>query len=324
MNLVGTLAKVAMGVMVARGLGKVMGGKGGGGGLGSVLGGAKGGASSGGGLGGLLGGITGGKVLQQGGNTQSSGQQPGRSLDDLLGGTSAGRGNTNQHQDSCGPQGGAQAGAQAGAGGLGGLLGGLLGGQAQQGGSSAAGGGDIGSILGGILSGGAKSAGQSGGGLGGLGGLLEQLGGKQAGAAGAGGLGALLNQALGGQKIDPPAPDQNAQAEIMLRAMINAAKSDGEIDQEEQQKILGHLGDVTQDELNFVRTEMSKPLDATAFCQSVPKGMEQQVYLMSLLGIRLDSQAEAQYLDHIARGMGITPDVANQVHDQVGMPRLYQ
>lgn len=270
MNLVGTLAKVAVGAMVARGVGKMMGG---------------GGSSAGGGLGGLLGGALGG------------GQQSGGGLGGLLGGALGG---------------GAQQQEQGG-GGLGGLLGGLAGGGSQQGG------GGLGGMLGSVLSGGGQGSGSAGG----LGGLLDSLGGGGAAAAGAGGLGGLLNQALGGQATPEPTPDQNGQAEIMLRGMINAAKSDGQIDEQEQQKILEHLGDVTQDELNFVRNEMAQPLDLEGFVRSVPSGMEQQVYAMSLLGIQLDSQAEAQYLDQLARAMGIEQADVNAIHAQIGVPALY-
>lgn len=270
MNLVGTLAKVAIGAMVARGVGKMMrggasGSSGGSGGLSDMLGGALGGQQTGGGLGGLLGGLGGGSSSGQGG-------------------------------------------------GLGGLLGGLAGGA----GASQSGGG-LGGMLGSVLSGG----GQGGSGAGGLGGLLDSLGGGNGAAAGAGGLGGLLNQALGGQSTPEPTSDQNSQAEIMLRAMINAAKSDGQIDAQEQQQILEHMGDATQEEIDFVRSEMGRPLDVDGFVRSVPSGMEQQVYAMSLLGIELDSQAEAQYLDRLAQAMGIAKQDVNAIHAQVGVPALY-
>ena len=223
MNLVGTLAKVAVGVMVSRGVGKMMGG-----------------GTSRSGLGGLLGGLVSSGLSRSGG-------------------------------------------------GLAGMLGSALSGNAASGG---------------------------------LGGLLNSLGGSQQGAAG-GGLGGLLNAALGGNATAEPTTNENSQAELMLRAMINAAKSDGGVDKTEQQKIIGHLGDVSQDEADFVRNEMAAPLDLAAFVRSIPKGLEQQIYAMSLLGIDLDSKAEAQYLDQLASGLGISHDLSNQIHEKVGVPVLY-
>lgn len=270
MNLLGTLARVAVGAIVARGVGKMMS---------RNSGGASG---SGGGLGDMLGGMLGGSAQQ---STQSgSSAQP--------------------------SQGG-------GLGGLGGLLGGLTGGSQQ-------GGGGLGDLLGSVLSGSGQGASggatQQSGGIGGLGGLLDSLDGDQQNSSG---LGGLLNQSLSGQTAPEPTADQNTQAEILLRAMINAAKSDGQIDDEEKQKILEHLGDVTQEEIEFVRNEMAQPLDVDQFVASVPPRLHQQVYVMSLLGIRLDSQAEAQYLDRLAKGMGLSPQVVNQIHAKVGVPNLY-
>lgn len=191
-------------------------------------------------------------------------------------------------------------GAGGGAGGLGGLLGGLMGGQTG-GGAQAGGGGMLGQILGG--------QGQSGG------------------AAG-GGLGSLLGQVMGQgqqqQQMQAPSAAQNDQAAILIRAMVNAAKSDGEIDQQEQQKMVEKLGgDVGDEEAQFIRSEMQAPLDVNRFVQSVPRGMEQQVYLMSLMAINLDNKAEAVYLDQLAKGMNISEQQSNQLHAELNVPQLY-
>ncbi len=259
MSLVGTLGKVALGMVVARGVGKVM--SGGAGGAGGGLGGLLGGGGAGGGLGGLLGGAGG----AAGG------------LGSLLGGQQG-----QQQQGGGGLLGGQGGGA---AGGLGGLLGG-----AQQGG---------------------------------LGGLLEGLGGAQGGAAG--GLGGLLNGAMTGQQpAEAPTQQQEETAKILIQAMVNAAKSDGQIDESEQQKIVANLGEeVSESERQFVLSEMQAPLDVDGFIASVPKGAEQQVYLMSLMAIDLDSQAEAQYLDKLREGFGMTPEASNAIHTQLGVPPLY-
>ncbi len=315
MNLVKTLAKVAMGVMVARGVGKMLGNKGG-----ST-------STSGGGL-------LGGRPPSSGlpGNTGGGLGGP-DGVGGLSGGNRSSSGNLNIPRNT------SQSGAASG--GLGGLLEGLTkGGLGQQSGGQSTGssGRGLADILGSVLGG--ATAGKGGGGLGDL---LESLGGGARSStrsqptqpsvnqgsceqpqqpASTGSLGDLLNQAFGG-KVAEPKPDQNAQAEIMLRGMLNAAKSDGKFDQNEQQKVMEHLGDISQEERAFVQNEMSKPLDVDAFVKSIPRGLEQQVYVMSLLGIELDSQAEAQYLDKLARGLGIQPQQANGIHQQIGVPQLY-
>lgn len=206
-------------------------------------------------------------------------------------------------------------GGSAPAGGSGGGLGGLLGGNSSGG-------------MGELLGGGGNSASAGGGLPGGLGGLLESLGGAGAGAGGAaggaGGLGDLLNSVLkGGQPAQEPTPDQNQQAEVMLKAMLNAAKCDGELDDAEKQKIMKNLDDVTAEDMEFIRRELAAPVDVAGFIRDVPRGMEQQVYLMSLMAIDLDSRAEAEYLDSLAKGMGISEQASNQIHQKLGVPTLY-
>lgn len=273
--------------------------------LGSALGGAQNQQTQGGGvLGDVLGGLIGGNQRNTGGG----------SMADVLGGLLGG-----QKQQQSG-------------GGLGDLLGSLTGG-----GQS---GGGLGDLLG-SLAGGRQQQTQQGGGMGDLlGGLLG--GGQSGGMGGAGGLGGLLTGALTkyaqNQNADVPnhgydntdhlpvGLDRNEaadQATLIIRAMINAAKSDGSIDEAEQEKVVGKLGDVTQEEADFVRSEFRAPLDVDDFVRSIPRGMEQQIYAVSLMAIDLDTNQEAQYLDALAKGLGIQPELANQIHEQLGAPVLY-
>lgn len=277
MSLVRTLGKMAVGMIVAKGVSKMVGGgSSSSGGLGGLLGSlASGGGTQSGGLGDLLGSLTGGGRQQQSGG-----------LGDLLGNLA----NTQQRGGSAGS--------------LGDLLGSLTGGQSSGGGL-----GDLASMLGG--------AGQQGGGLGDI---LNSLGGGS--QAGAGGIGSLLNDVLQG-KTAQPSSEEEQQAEIMLRAMISAAKADGDIDETEQKKISEHLEDITADELELVRSIMREPNDMNALVNSIPKGMEQQVYFMSLLAIDLDSQTEAEYLHKLAQGLGISQEVSNHIHQKLGAPVLY-
>lgn len=244
-------------------------------------------------------------------------------------------------------------------GGLGGLLGGLVNpggagsGQVHRGTHSPSAGGGLEDMLGGLLGG--KGSGQSGA-SGGLGGLLEQLGGG-AGAGGLGGmLGGLAGAATGGGLLDgtdetmrraperndksfgevlnsqfdatpepviEPTRDQEAAAGLMLAAMIQAAKSDGQFDEGEKQKLLSKLGDVDAEEAAFVKRQMQAPVDVDGLARQVPEGMGPQVYAMSLLGIDLDTQEEAQYLDKLAKALGMAPETVNSIHDQMGVPSLY-
>jgi len=179
------------------------------------------------------------------------------------------------------------------------------------------------------------------------GGQQAPAGGQQPQArTGGGGLGDLLGKALqelgrantGGQpqqapsaagnnpfEQTPPAPQisQDSQAEIYIRAMIQAGLADGRLDEQEQQNILQRLGNVGTEEQNFIRAEMAKGADVNAFIQTVPRGIEEEVYTISLLAIQLDNKTEAMYLDSVAKGLRVTKEQSNAIHDKVGVQRLY-
>lgn len=116
---------------------------------------------------------------------------------------------------------------------------------------------------------------------------------------------------------------QNEQALILIKAMVNAAKSDGEISQEEQQAILDQLGNPSREAIEFLRQEFAEPLDVREFTWSVPLGMEQQVYMISLSAINLDVQEEANYLRDLAHGLRLAPDICNKIHQQLGAATIF-
>lgn len=200
-------------------------------------------------------------------------------------------------------------GGGAASGGLGGMLGQLTGG------SGGAGGG-LGGMLGQLTGGGGGGAAAAGG-LGGLGALLGGLAGARGGEAG-GGLEALLNQ-------DNPAdePDEDEVAKLMLRAMTQAARADGDLDTSEKGKLTEMLSESDAGTMEILQDILSSPVSAAQLASDTPKGLETQVYTMSVNSITPDNQAEAKYLHDLASGLGIQPQTANAIHDSLGAPRLY-
>lgn len=175
----------------------------------------------------------------------------------------------------------------------------------------------MGDLLGGLLGGGSQS---SGGGLGDLFGMaMNQFGAAQQGNT---------QQARDVARSRLPAGADygrmERRAELLVEAMINAAKADGRVDAEEQQKIVDRLGEVSRDELEFVRRELAEPLDVQGFIGRVPRGMEREVYAVSLMAIDLDSNPEAQYLHQLAQGVGLSADACNEIHEALGAPNLYR
>ncbi|MBX3437206.1 MAG: DUF533 domain-containing protein [Planctomycetaceae bacterium] len=111
-------------------------------------------------------------------------------------------------------------------------------------------------------------------------------------------------------------PSENEQALVLARAMMNAAKADGQISSAEQQRILDHFGSDSPDAIRFLRDELSKPLDVREFAWSVPLGMEQQVYAISLIAIDVDSGAESDYLQDLAHGLRLPAEVCEQLRQR--------
>ena len=134
----------------------------------------------------------------------------------------------------------------------------------------------------------------------------------------------VLNQSFQkyGEPNISPTPQQDAAAGLMLRAMLQAAKCDGRIDDGEKKKILEGLGEASREDVAFVNRELASPVDVQALAKQVPKGLENQIYAVSVMGIDLDSQPEAEYLVALASALGMGAREANAIHAKLGIPAL--
>lgn len=255
-----------------------------------------------GGLGDLL-----GTVLGAGGGGRGS---AGGGLADVLGSVLGGQGS-----------------ARGGAGNLGDLLGGLLGAGA---GGRAAGGG-LGDVLGGMLGGGSSGASRAGSGnpLGGAGmailatlamAALKNWQGSRTAAGFTGAQAAMVPDQIEPTQLAAMTSPETEQ--LVLRAMIAAAKADGEVDESEIQRIVGKIGEdgVTAEEKQFVVAELRRPLDLESLIAAVPnQAVAAQVYGASLLAIDLDTEAEVAYLRQLARGLGLDAGTVARLHQLTGV-----
>ena len=237
---------------------------------------------------------------------------------------------------------------------LGGVLGGATGGltRGSAGGGSILGGGGIGGI-GGTLGSLLNEAGKMVGGnqnlaLGGLGALAGALMGGKKGVGGAlrGGIGggamAMLGimafQALrksGAFKnlkvplglVEPKTAAEKAELErneeLVLKAMINAAKADGRMDESEIGRIVGKVQENGADNHDqaFLKAEMAKPMD-TGSLVAAAKGKPElaaELYAASLLAIEVDTPSEKAYLEQLGKTLGLTTAVTQNLHQAVGL-----
>jgi uncharacterized membrane protein YebE (DUF533 family) len=110
---------------------------------------------------------------------------------------------------------------------------------------------------------------------------------------------------------------------LVLRAMISAAKADGQIDQAEMEKIVGKASadGVTDEEKAFVMTEMRAPVDVAALAAEVRSPAQAaEVYAASLLAIDIDSDAEKAYLRQLAAALRLDGAAVSELHRMTGAP----
>lgn len=208
-------------------------------------------------------------------------------------------------------------------GGLGKMMEGLKGGAANSlGGAAGAGAGGTGGAASGGLGGmlGNLGGGAGAGGLGGIGGLLGGMAAARGGAeTGGESLEDLLSRDT--PKEEPPVEDS---AGLMIRAMVMAARCDGEIDANERETLMATIGeDATEADMAFVRGALEAPVSARTLADDTPEGLETQVYSMSVMAIEPDHPEEAKYLHELATALGIGQATVNEIHDSFGVQRLY-
>ena len=84
---------------------------------------------------------------------------------------------------------------------------------------------------------------------------------------------------------------------LLLRAMISAAKADGQIDQAEMQKVIGRLAadSVTAEEKQFVLDQIAAPIDVAALAaEARSPAQAAEVYAASLLAMQRRHRRRAQ------------------------------
>ncbi len=144
--------------------------------------------------------------------------------------------------------------------------------------------------------------------------LKNTMGGSQAQAG---------NQAQAQARYQQPTPQQQENdAEILIIAMLDAAKSDGNVDSAELTRIMSKLkaSGLGQEGVNYVMSKIQAPMETNrliAAGKSRPD-LAVQIYSASLMAIDVDTNAERQYLDNLARSMGLSSDVVRQIEQMTG------
>ena len=149
----------------------------------------------------------------------------------------------------------------------------------------------------------------------------------QAGQRGPGTIPGTLDSLFGhvaaapGNPPVPAVPERDAVA--ILRAMIAAAKADGQIDVAEQQRVFAEVGrlSLSVEEKAFVLEELSRPLDLEAIVASAgTRELALEIYTASRLVIAEASPAEGAYLQLLAARLGLQPGLVAEVDKAARVP----
>ena len=107
----------------------------------------------------------------------------------------------------------------------------------------------------------------------------------------------------------------------LVRAMIAAAKADGQIDAEEKERIFKRLETMplSAEEKAFVFDQLATPLDLDAVAASADTPEHAtEIYAASLVAMRPDTATERAYLETLALKLGLAPGLVTEIHRAAG------
>ena len=106
----------------------------------------------------------------------------------------------------------------------------------------------------------------------------------------------------------PPPPatsDRNADAIVLIRAMIAAAQCDGALDDEERTRILAAADGLSQSERTFVERELAAPQSIEQIAGASRPAIASDVYAAAAHAIVADSDAEQLWLARLGDALGL-------------------
>ncbi|MCB1526581.1 MAG: tellurite resistance TerB family protein [Hyphomicrobiaceae bacterium] len=113
-----------------------------------------------------------------------------------------------------------------------------------------------------------------------------------------------------------PAATTNQQAALYIRAMIAAAAADGRISADEQQTIIGNLGQVGFGDgaEEFLANELNNPASTASLAAAAGSQQEAvQVYTAARIAIDPDTRSEQTFLAELARELGLPSELKTQI-----------
>jgi uncharacterized membrane protein YebE (DUF533 family) len=115
-------------------------------------------------------------------------------------------------------------------------------------------------------------------------------------------------------------PQEQADAVLLVRAMIAAAAADGVIDAGERQRILGRAATAGVDAAtrSFLEAELAVPKSADTIGAMTRPGLAREAYAAAALAIDLDTESERRFLQTLGQALGLREDDRIAIHQQIG------
>lgn len=110
-------------------------------------------------------------------------------------------------------------------------------------------------------------------------------------------------------------------ARLMIRAMIAAAKADGEISAEERAEIMDKLGDASDEEIAFVEEALNSDIDLAQLAVDAGDTAKEHVYTAALMATKADTEGERAFLKNLASVLKLDDAQLGKLHDDAGIAR---
>jgi len=124
-------------------------------------------------------------------------------------------------------------------------------------------------------------------------------------------------QAPPGAFVPSAEPDQDALSLLLLKAMIAAARADGNIDAQEHQAIMQRIGEMDLADADKAQLfeHFSAPPDVHQLAlQAHSDEHAAEVYAASAMLLAAPSPAEQQYLDRLSAALRLDPALRQEIH----------
>ncbi|EGU30385.1 tellurite resistance TerB family protein [Vibrio scophthalmi] len=122
---------------------------------------------------------------------------------------------------------------------------------------------------------------------------------------------------------EPFDQNQPIHSQLIIKAMIAAAKADGHVDNDEMAQIDAAIEQSGGDQhlRELIQQELNKPLDPIQIARlaSTPQ-QAAEIYLASLLVVDEQNFMEKAYLQELAKQLKLDPEVTQQLEMQVNSP----